>query len=688
MFRFVFGIHCHQPVGNFDEVIDDAVTDAYRPFLDEIGRHENLRMTIHVSGCLIQMLEKRAPDLIETLGELARGGRVELLGGGFYEPIFPVIPEADLIGQIEYMAQRIEKIGGRRPRGAWLPERVWEPSLPEPLSQAGVEYLPVDDEHFRAAGFKNSELTNRFVVTSGGKAVSLFPIDERLRYVIPFHSVPEVIDELKKRAAANPDGVVVMADDGEKFGVWPSTKERCWTKKWVSKFFEALEKESDWLETSTFEDVVDSTEPAGYASIPAASYFEMGEWALPVEASRDFSKFVRGLKKRNEWEEVRPFVRGGTWRGFLQKYPETRHRLARIHDLSARLRPYPSRKPDEALIEVPPERESLWRAQCNCAYWHGVFGGIYLPFLRAALNAAMIRAEHRHDRVDGPHVSGAQIRIVDLDADGNLEACLSNGRLSLWLRSNEGGLVEEMDDRLRLLDYADVLSRRPEAYHGSDVTAAGGEDEAAEAATIHDMPVVTEVPDYDPFRRKPLRVRLVHAPEEDEDLTVSRTDDPLALGLGRSMFEKTAAGELRIVSTPADGGWRLVRTLALRTEGIDVRVELESESELPQGSVLVVEWPVSIWEKDGEIVYGKDRKIDISKNRTVESVRALTIRNRSNGAALRFGFTKPVRVSHDPIRTVSLSEKGGEQIYQGALLVFGVAARARRASMEFTIDVA
>ncbi len=31
--RFAFGVHVHQPVGNFDHVIEQHVREAYRPFL-------------------------------------------------------------------------------------------------------------------------------------------------------------------------------------------------------------------------------------------------------------------------------------------------------------------------------------------------------------------------------------------------------------------------------------------------------------------------------------------------------------------------------------------------------------------------------------------------------------------------------------------------------------------------------
>src|SRR2546422_9178916 len=69
------------------------------------------------------------------------------------------------------------------------------------------------------------------------------------------------------------------------------------------------------------------------------------------------------------------FVRGGHWHHFLVKYPESN----RMHKTMLALSTLSRRRGD------PPEaRRAIGRAQCNDAYWHGVFGGLYLPHLRTA----------------------------------------------------------------------------------------------------------------------------------------------------------------------------------------------------------------------------------------------------------------------------------------------------------------
>ena len=79
---------------------------------------------------------------------------------------------------------------------------------------------------------------------------------------------------------------------------------------------------------------------------------------------------------------------------------------------------YLSTLTDDMLI-----KKNIWAAQCNCAYWHGVFGGLYLPHLRHGLYEKIIEAEKMIDIEDG---------FFDINLDGNEELLLSNDHLQLF----------------------------------------------------------------------------------------------------------------------------------------------------------------------------------------------------------------------------------------------------------------
>jgi alpha-amylase len=232
-FKLAFGIHNHQPVGNFEFVFEEAHQRAYAPFLKLLSQYKGIRLSLHQSGILWDWQQHHHGEYLETVKEMAARGQIDILTGGFYEPILTAIPERDAKGQIAQLTQYVRDQFDIYPEGLWLTERIWEPHLPKLLAQAQVKYLPIDDTHFLYAGMEQSQLSGPFVTEHEGHSVTLLPIQKRLRYLIPFGKVEEVIVELRKQADRNPTGIAVYADDGEKFGVWPKTYEHCYEDKWL-----------------------------------------------------------------------------------------------------------------------------------------------------------------------------------------------------------------------------------------------------------------------------------------------------------------------------------------------------------------------------------------------------------------------------------------------------------------------
>ncbi len=120
--------------------------------------------------------------------------------GGFYEPILPIIPDDDKIGQINMESDFIKKNFLTKPRGLWLTERVWEPHLAKQLNLAKVEYITVDDYHFISAGSEEKDLLGYYVTEEEGYTLNVFPISKQLRYLVPFRMPQETMDYLKSIA--------------------------------------------------------------------------------------------------------------------------------------------------------------------------------------------------------------------------------------------------------------------------------------------------------------------------------------------------------------------------------------------------------------------------------------------------------------------------------------------------------
>ena len=487
-FHLALLIHAHQPCGNFGYVLEKAYERCYLPFLELLEKHPGVHAGLHYSGPLLLWIEKNRPEYFIRLKVLVSTGQVEMVGGGFYEPILIAIPPEDQREQLTRLTSYLENYFGRRPSGAWLAERVWEPQLPSVLAAAGVGYTLVDDIHFLAAGFEPEELFGVYIAEDRGQSVWLYPGQKELRYLVPFRKVEEVISYLRDAAAVHPSGVAAFGDDMEKFGVWPGTYKHCYKDGWLEKFFTALEENSDWLRLSTPGEYLAGHAPLGRADLPTASYTEMMEWVLPTRVRQRYHAVLKEFQAR---PEVLSFLRGGSWRGFFRKYSEANLLHKKMLRVSARLASVPVRhgasKPNEELMQ---SRDLLLQAQCNDAYWHGIFGGLYAPHLRTELWRNLIRAEAIADR-QTPGGLVARVEMLDYDADGIKEHLFTAPEYQALLKPADGGTLAAFDFRPAPATLINSISRRPEAYH-TRLREAAQAQPGGGVTTIHEQTRVKE----------------------------------------------------------------------------------------------------------------------------------------------------------------------------------------------------
>jgi alpha-amylase len=450
--RFVFGLHLHQPVGNFDHVFEQHVRDVYRPIVERLSAHQFFPIVLHLSGPLLEWLEQHEKEYLDRLGRLVSDGRVELLLAGFYEPVLAALPRIDRVEQIQWMHQALQRRFGVDAQGLWLTERVWEPELAADLAAAGVRYALVDDRHFLTTGFSSEQLHTPYWTESDGGRVALFPIDERLRYLIPFRPPEETASYLRELRGAG-HRLAVLADDGEKFGGWPGTKEWVYERGWLDRFVETIQSliHSGEVQLSTLRDALADVPSGGIAYLPTASYREMESWALPPDAALRLMRLERELGEARMAGPDGALVRGAHWRNFLVKYSESNRMHKKMQALSflARQRGDP-----------PAARRAIGRSQCNDAYWHGVFGGLYLPHLREAIwrNLAVAEQALRQDEA-------IAAEVLDFDGDGHEEVWVHSDRFSAVLSPWRGGCLEEYTVFQTGTNFANTLTRRREAYH-------------------------------------------------------------------------------------------------------------------------------------------------------------------------------------------------------------------------------
>jgi len=462
MVNFIFGIHNHQPLGNFGWVFESAYEKAYRPFMETLEEYPNMKVALHYSGPLLEWLSENKPEHIDLLKSLVRRGQLEIVVAGFYEPVLAAIPEEDRIEQINLLKDFAKKLGYDA-KGIWLTERVWQPELVKSLRQTGVDYVIVDDYHFMSAGLSKEELFWPYYTEDGGEVIAVFPIDEKLRYLIPFRPVERTLEYLHSIDDGDESKVAVFHDDGEKFGVWPGTHEWVYERGWLREFFDRISSD-ERIHLTLYSEYLSKFKPRGIVYLPIASYFEMSEWSLPAKQAKLFVEFVEELKKENKFDRYRVFVRGGIWKNFFLKYPESNYMHKRMLMVSKLVR------------NKPEARRFVLKAQCNDAYWHGVFGGVYLPHLRRAVWENIIRANSSVS-------TGTFVR--DIDFDGRDEVFIESENFYAVFKPAYGGALFELSSKGKAVNYNDVLARRWEHYHEVSGRAPEGGDGGV--ASIHEL---------------------------------------------------------------------------------------------------------------------------------------------------------------------------------------------------------
>ncbi len=682
---FGFGLHNHQPVGNFESIFEEAFQKAYLPFLEVFDRHENIRVTQHFTGILLDWFEKHHPDFIDRLGELVNEERIELMGGGYYEPILVMLPERDSREQLEALSERIRSRFGKRPKGAWVAERVWEPSLTSLFAEAGLEYVVLDDAHFKMAGLREDQLTGPFMTEDQGKTLTVFPISQKLRYIIPFHQVFETIDYLKNFPAGKGIRCVTMADDGEKFGIWPETYKSVYEEGWLEEFFTALEEESGWLEMVTFSEARQRCASQGLVYLPTASYSEMMDWALPWDEGRAIEDFRKHLPEKTRQRYGR-FIKGSFWRSFLTKYREIQHIHRKMLSVSEVVHTLPEDFPtkEEAL-------HHLWAAECNCGYWHGVFGGIYLNHIRAENYHNLILAEQVARSAGQGTVNAIHFRRWDFFRDGGdaLEVTTPTAHL-LFDLANDGGLME-WDFLPKAWNLVNTLSRRPETYHRDLLEVAAKPQQEGQVASIHDLHRVKEkglerLLVYDPYRRGG---NILHCMKPDLALEKLLADPSLDLRDGACVkahvnFKTTTTGcEITFVSLDK------IKNRAGRISEVEVQRiwtydsaedEWQVELRLRNESLDGVTFDLGIefgWSLNAGKTFDRYYRIDgqtpedpeLGSVGESQGVGSVSLTEDWWGVKIEFHFEKRAKLWRFPIETVSSSEGGFERSYQSSVVI-------------------
>lgn len=697
MTKFILGFHCHQPVGNFDFIFEEVHKKSYSPLIRTLTAF-NIKFSLHVSGVLLEWWKKNDPELIKTVAEGVEKGNLELIGGGYYEPVLASIPREDRLRQLEMLIAALKKLFGKEPSGTWITERIWQPDIVKDLKEAGLNFAFLDDFQFFQAGISEDAIDNIFRTEYEGEYFDIFPIHERLRYKIPFAEPRESLNEVL-RLNGRLSSLSVMFDDGEKMGGWPGTYDWVYGKNgkkgWLENFICEAGSSGEYsgisfkLPSEILKEGLNTSPSRVQAYLPMSSYREMGEWTLQAEKRLDYETAKEKCPSAP--------LSGGIWHNFLIRYPEANLQHKRMLNLSGKINHsakmeisrnrYNNESRDAHLLENA--LGELLKSQANDAYWHGVFGGIYLPHLRRGVHNALLSSYILYKESAGKQL---EIEYYDFDADGEKEILLSNHYwcviykpgfgVFLSLDCVEKGLINSLGDVFCLHNEFDILKLKENRYFKND---SGGNGKECGAGNPPDT--IHKEAKYPPdLSEKDLIVYRGLLPPFEilfNGSQVRYTGEPVIKEDARKNVIKLKAGGFLDVNSNCGGG--------LNASACDISVNIKIEKNIKffinskpktKGTMDVIfrfafpggDGPATSADIAGDIKglngsFKKEMKTGVKNSVSlVDSFWGGKINLKELASSK---FIKKYDIGLEPITTISLSENGYERIFQGVELKYG-----------------
>ncbi len=660
---FAIGLHFHQPVGNFSEILERSYSNCYRPFLELLSKYPDIKMTFHFSGNLLDYLESQHPEFLDEVMRLVIRGQVEIMGGGYYEPIFQAIPKRDRIGQIEMLSDYTEKKFSVRPKGIWIPERVWSSDIIPDLTSCGMKYCILDSNHFTRAGVNQDDLYGYFMAKDKDKKIAVFPSDESLRYMIPFRFPNETIDYFASIKKEHP--LFIYGDDAEKFGEWPWTHEWVYNKGWLNSFFKTLVDSRDWIETVKFSEYMNTHLPLKEVEIPEASYMEMMEWAE------------------------------GPWTNFLKKYPESNHMHKRMLYISERINKltddsrFDAGKDKQMTLKLSSEKtleskkleeaqKELYKAQCNCSYWHGVFGGIYLYHLRSSVYEHLIKADRIIDSLEhNKEDNWIDLKKIDFYNEKKNIILFENKDFFISIDPSYGGVIRELDYKKKSTNLINTLARRKETYHKRILDKINDKPEELgkfpEPVKEMDSRIKKGI-FYDKDGRSCLIDHFIDKDLKKEDF---QTCDYTDLGDFHEASYRTKIEDEKLILSHEgkleEKSFSITKEICIYSEKeINVSYILKNKSESKIDSLFGIEFNITMpFANSDRYSYKTSNNVStrLDESGTSSKTKVFTIKDSQDDLGLEFIFSEePNKIWYFPVETISQSEKSYDLNYQSSCI--------------------
>ena len=430
----IIGTYNHLPEGADESLFEETYQVSWRPFLSVLYRFPDIAATISYSGTALKWLESRHPEFLMLLEEMVLRKQIELLGGGFFAPLLPLVPGTDRLGQIELLTTYIRKSFGKRPRGCWVQDYAWEPGLASTLQTSGFDFSFLTERHFRLAGLVGEALGSPVMTEDQGRSIVVFPVLDALESFSAPLPPAEAIEEARGRLGELPLYTILYPDAAIR-SLWQASSLES-PDVMFERSFAALQRLGLEAETTT---------PSRYLRL--LQHYRRAYFAGNASFTLMHKSYKAGETTRGGGDPES--LDAGSLRRLLLRHEESLALYSKMHYvriLVGQLRGDKSRKKTA--------QEELWRGQCGDAYWCGPSGGIAQLAVRAAAYGALIEAE-KTTRLRGTFAPG--VISADVDFDGVKEILYQGADLNAYVHLR-GGSLTELDSFMSRWNYVNVMA--------------------------------------------------------------------------------------------------------------------------------------------------------------------------------------------------------------------------------------
>ena len=423
------------------DVLEKEYQNIYKPVAKFLYSHPAFCLSFSFNGPQFEFYRRKHPEFIEILQMLIGRKQIEILGGGFYDPVFPLLFPRDRTGQIELLSSSIREAVGKRPRGLSMCASIWESSLLPCFSTCGMEFVMLDETLVPPE--KNTCIP--LIMSDKGKSIIILPVENSLKPQ-PNVQISGFIDAVTAKVQKSQRNSEPHIQSGENvISIQFSHKElkKLLESGWLENLSTVISDEkNEKCILSIPSNVVKNSVVFQPVFIPAGMSGEIAQWAIkPYKAVKTTSYFPVTIYD------------------FLQLYPQSRALYDRMMYVSMLVNQSHGDK-----IRKKVARDKLWEAQNGNSFICTAEGAFVNSSFRQNSYKNLVEAEKIVRECNEFEES---VSCFDYNGDGLNEYII---RMQNYFAAVNllGGAIREFDLMQASGNYADNLSRVQEFENCND----------------------------------------------------------------------------------------------------------------------------------------------------------------------------------------------------------------------------